>query len=157
MTAVVDLTSGTVTGDIEIAATPEAVFRALTTSEEMCSWWGSDDTYHIFNWKGDVRPGGQWSCEARSAATVAGRDAATVRGEFITVDPPRVLEHTWCPSWENFFATTVRYTLEPTVKGTRVSVVHTGFLGRNDSARGHADGWNRVLGWLAKRFEAQGS
>lgn len=152
MTAVVDLASGTITASIEVAATPDAVFRALTTSEEMCSWWGSDDTYHIVNWKGDVRPGGAWSCEAHSAATVAGRDAATVRGEFITVDPPRVLEHTWCPSWENFFSTTVRYTLEPIPSGTRVSVLHTGFVGREASARGHAEGWNRVLGWLAKRF-----
>jgi len=157
MTAVVDLASGTITASIEVAATPEAVFRALTTSEEMCSWWGSDDTYRLFNWKGDVRSGGMWSCEARSTGNAEGTRTSTVRGEFITVDPPRVLEHTWCPSWENFFATTVRYTLEPTPVGTRVSVLHTGFAGRDESARGHAERWRRVLGWLAQRFEQQAS
>ena len=35
--------------------------------------------------------------------------------------------------------------------GTRVSVVHRGFTAA-ESATGHAEGWTRVLGWLAGRF-----
>ena len=150
MAAVAEIREGSIVAHIEIGASPDAVFRALVTPEEICSWWGSDDSYRVVNWVGDVRPGGAWTCEARTADN---SEQSTVRGEYIIVDPPRILEHTWQPSWENFATTTVRYTLEPTQHGTRVSVLHTGFGDRVDAATGHAHGWTRVLGWLDAHFQ----
>jgi uncharacterized protein YndB with AHSA1/START domain len=147
MTVVSSVVDGTIVASVEVDAPPDAVFRAIS-SPEICEWWGSDDLYRVTNWVGDVRPGGAWQCEAKRTN---GDDVSIVRGEFITVDPPRVLVHTWCPSWENFASTTVRYDVVPTSRGSRVNVTHTGFT-EAAASRGHADGWTRVLGWLREYF-----
>ena len=147
MSVVSNVVDGTIVASVEIDATPDAVFRAIS-SPEICQWWGSDDMYRVTSWVGDLRPGGAWSCEA----TAAGRaDVSVVRGEFIAIDPPRLLVHTWCPSWESFASTTVRYDLVPTERGTRVTVTHTGFAEAAASSD-HAQGWTRVLAWLADHF-----
>src|ERR1700732_3281191 len=39
----------TVLATADIAMTPEPVFRALNT-DEVESWWRSEDTYHMTNW-----------------------------------------------------------------------------------------------------------
>jgi uncharacterized protein YndB with AHSA1/START domain len=147
MSVISNVVDGVIKASVEINAAPDVVFHALS-SAEICAWWGQDDMYRVTRWEGDGRPGGKWSCDATAA-----NDARTsiVRGEFITVDPPRVLVHTWCPSWENFAETTVRYDLVPTASGTRVEVTHSGFL-EAAAERGHADGWLRVLGWLSRHF-----
>jgi len=145
-TALVDVQGGTVHASVEIAASPEKVFRALTEPGELARWWGSPDEYQTHDWKVDLRPGGKWSCQARSA-----EGTGEVRGEYVAVEPPRLLEYTWEPSWEQYRQTIVRCTLEPVGGGTRLSLVHRGFAA-GESAQGHADGWTRVLGWLAGRF-----
>jgi len=149
MTVVSNVVDGTIVASVEVDAPPDEVFRAIS-SPEICEWWGSDDHYRVTNWVGDVRPGGAWTCEAKNAN---GTDVSVVRGEFITVDPPHLLVHTWCPSWENFAATTVRYDIVPTTRGSRVNVTHTGFTEAAASS-GHANGWVRVLGWLREHFPA---
>jgi uncharacterized protein YndB with AHSA1/START domain len=146
MTAVADVQTGVVRASVEIAAPPEAVFRALTDPAELPCWWGSADMYRTHDWKVDLRQGGKWSCQARSP-----QGDSEVRGEYLAIEPPRLLEYTWEPSWEQYRQTIIRCTLEPIPGGTRVSVVHRGFTA-GESAQGHADGWNRVLGWLAGRF-----
>lgn len=148
MTAVAAVNNGVITASIEIAAPPEAVFRAIS-SPEITKWWGSDDMYRVMRWTGDVRPGGAWQADTRSAG---GEREAIVRGTFLVVDPPRVLEHTWEPSWEGYMSTTVRYTLTPTATGTLVEVRHSGFLEAAAAGRDHAEGWKRVLGWLSEHF-----
>jgi uncharacterized protein YndB with AHSA1/START domain len=73
----------------------------------------------------------------------------TVGGEYITVDPPRVLEFTWAPSWDGFAVSTVKYEIEPTSNGSRLTVTHSGFAGRPEMSEAHGEGWVRVLGWLS--------
>jgi uncharacterized protein YndB with AHSA1/START domain len=141
MTAVADLQAGTVCASVEIAASPEAVFRALTDPGELGRWWGSPELYQTHGWKVDLRAGGKWSCQARSA-----QGNGEVRGEYLAVDPPRLLEYTWEPSWEQYKQSIVRCVLEAVPGGTRVSLLHRGLVG--DSSRDHAEGWTRVLGWL---------
>ncbi len=102
--------------------------------------------YRTDDWKVDLRPGGKWSCQARSP-----QGDSEVRGEYLAIEPPRLLEYTWEPSWEQYRQTIIRCTLEAIPGGTRVSVVHRGFTA-GESATGHAEGWTRVLGWLAGRF-----
>ena len=97
MTAVADAQAGTVHATVEIAATPDAVFRALTDPDELPRWWGSPDLYRTHDWKLDLRPGGKWSCQARSA-----QGTGEVRGEVLAVEPPPLLEYTWEPSWEEY-------------------------------------------------------
>jgi uncharacterized protein YndB with AHSA1/START domain len=148
MPAVATVNDGVITASIEIAATPDAVFRAISSSE-ITKWWGSDDMYRVTEWKGDVRPGGAWRADTKSAQ--AGPEMF-VSGKFLVVEPPRVLEHTWEPSWENHLSTTVRYTLTPTKTGTLVEVRHSGFLEAAAAGQGHAEGWKRVLAWLEQYF-----
>ena len=138
-----DVEKGIVSGYVDIAAPPERVFRALST-DEMAQWWGHDNMYRTHDYVIDLRPGGKWSC----VATSADGSEMTVGGEYITVDPPRVLEYTWVPSWDNFAESRVRMEIEPTATGSRINIVHSGF----DSAQrvnGHTEGWTRVFGWLA--------
>jgi len=146
MTAVADVPAGTVHATVEIAATPEAVFRALTDPEELPRWWGSAELYQTHDWTLDLRPGGRWSCQARSA-----EGTGEVRGEVLAVEPPRLLEYTWEPSWEQYKQSVVRYTLEKVPGGTRLSLYHRG-LASEESTRGHGEGWTRVLGWLVERL-----
>jgi uncharacterized protein YndB with AHSA1/START domain len=150
MTGVTDAALGVVRAVMEVAASPERVWRALTDPKELEAWWGASDMYQTFDWKSDLRPGGERSCQARSPQS---KDLSTVKGEYVAVDPPKLLEFTWLASWEpGSTPTRVRIELDAVPKGTRVTVVHSGFgAGEQKRVGGYTDGWNRVLGWLAGR------
>jgi uncharacterized protein YndB with AHSA1/START domain len=151
--SVADVKEGTILATVEIAATPERVFRALTASDEVVRWWGSDETYRTTGWTSDLRVGGAWRAEGRGADGTA----FTVGGEFLEIDPPHKLVQTWRPDWDGGNTTTITYRLEATAKGTRVTVRHEGFAGRAESCAGHAEGWERVLGWLEGYAGAESS
>jgi len=144
-----DTTKGIIRGTAEINATPERVFRALTTAE-MADWWGQG-VYRTTDYKIDLRPGGSWSCKAINAKG----EESTVGGEYITIDPPSLLEYTWKPSWDGFAESRVRFDIEPTSTGSRITLLHTGFTGREQMAQNHAEGWTRVFGWLADYVAAK--
>lgn len=114
----------TVFADVDIAAPPEDVFRALTDPSELAEWWGGD-TYRTEGWEVDARPGGEWSART----TDADGNEGIVHGEYLVVDEPRRLEYTWRPSWEDFAPSRVRIDLAPVrvdgEAGTRVTVTHT--------------------------------
>ena len=143
----VELAGASIVGDIVIEAPPEVVFEALVTPEQLEQWWGQDGYYRTFNWKVDLRPGGERSCQA----TGANGQSSTVSGVHVEVDPPRLLSHTWRPSWEPTLPeTTVRYTLTAVPEGTLLHIEHTGFDAEHEvSQKGHVEGWKRVLGWLS--------
>jgi uncharacterized protein YndB with AHSA1/START domain len=142
-TAVADFARGTIVATVEIAASAERVFRALS-SDEVARWWGSGDTYRVTKWTADFRRGGSWRTEG------VGKDGRpfSVGGEIVEIDRPRKLVQTWQPDWDDRAVTTVSYELEDVPGGTRLTVRHEGFQGRPDSCRDHASGWERVLGWL---------
>jgi uncharacterized protein YndB with AHSA1/START domain len=147
-TAVADVTEGLILARVEITASPERVFRALTT-DELTRWWGAVEGYRTTAFTIDLRPGGAWRSEGKGAD---GR-AFHVEGEVIEVDPPRKLVQTWRPSWESGPATTITYTLDAIDGGTRVTLRHTGFTNAQ-ACEGHSDGWTRVLGWLGAHLDA---
>ena len=147
MTAVTDAALGVVRAVVEVAASPEKVFHALTDPNELEQWWGSRDVYQTFGWVSDLRPGGERSCQARSPGR---EELSTVRGEYLVIQPPKLLEFTWLASWEpGSSPTKVRIELDPVPAGTRVTVVHSGLGDEKKRTDGYADGWSRVLGWLA--------
>ena len=144
-------------GEIFIAAPPERVFQAITDPNQMLQWWGQQGVYRISEWKADLRPGGKWSSVGASADGKPFR----VDGEYLEIDPPRLLVHTWTPSWKSDIKTTVRWELEPrdvhglqhrgpqkVGTGTLLRIRHQGFTGAPETAIGHSQGWTRVLGWL---------
>ena len=153
-----DTTTGKVRSTVEIAAPPEQVFQALTDPEQLETWWGSEDTYRTSGWQVDPQPGGEWSVRT----TDANGDEATVRGEYLVVDPPRVLEYTWAASWDDFAPTTVRFELSPAVvrgvSGTRLTVTHNGFAVLDVRAQAgvtSATDWPRLLRSFARSTAAR--
>ena len=152
--ATADIEKGTVNVVADIAAKPEAVFRALTDPKEVVKWWGAEGIYRTARWESDLRPGGKWKSYIASPAGGEMADPRTpepqtVGGEYITIDPPRLLEFTWSPSWDGFAVTRVRYEIEATATGSRLTVIHSGFAGRPAMTKSHGEGWVRVIGWLS--------
>lgn len=151
-----------VLAEIFIAAPPERVFQALTDPAQMPNWWGQQGLYRITEWKNDLRPGGKWSSNGVSA------DGTTfsVVGEYLEVDPPRRLVHTWIASYMGTLKTTVYWDLQPQTvhglhpggpkkagTGTLVKLRHEGFAGAPEAAVNHGDGWMRVFVWLQAFLE----
>jgi uncharacterized protein YndB with AHSA1/START domain len=145
--AIADLDTGTILATVEIAASPDRVFKALC-SEEVIEWWGSPDSYQVNQWTADLRVGGQW----RSAGKGADGSDFSVGGEFLEIDPPHRLVQSWQPSWQPDLATTIAYRLQAIEGGTRVTISHTGFAGQKESCQNHAAGWEKVFGWLARHL-----
>jgi len=119
--AVADLAQGQILASVEIAAPPERVFRALA-SKEIVDWWVRPGVFNTTEWTGDVRVGGRW----RAAGTVNGQPYA-LEGEFLEVDPPRKLVHTWHRVGTPGTPTTVTYLLDRLDGGTRITLRHSGF------------------------------
>lgn len=142
--AIADLSAGLILASVEVAAAPERVFRALA-SAEVAEWWGSPSTYHVTRWTGDVRVGGTWRSEGRSASG----ESFAVSGEYLEVDPPRLLVHTWRYEKEPDAVTTVRIRIDAIAGGSRVTVRHEGFTDAM-SCDSHTRGWETVLGWLTR-------
>jgi uncharacterized protein YndB with AHSA1/START domain len=149
VSAVADVTEGTIHASIDIDAAPEEVFDALVEPEQLAAWWGSADSYRTFDWKLDLRPGGEWSTQAKN---VADGHESSVRGKYLEIERPRLLVYTWQPSWDGFAETTIVIELSAIATGTRVRVTHSGFGERAESAGGHAEGWKNVLSWLSAHW-----
>jgi uncharacterized protein YndB with AHSA1/START domain len=98
MRALANVEAGVVKAEIEIGASPDRVFQALTDPAELAAWWGDAAMYRTYDWQVDLRAGGAWSSRARGADG----SEMTVGGEYLEVDPPRLLVYTWRPSWDDF-------------------------------------------------------
>jgi len=119
--AVSDPAAGLILATVEIAAPPERVFRALT-SREIVDWWVRPGVFDTREWSGDVRVAGRW----RTAGVARGQPYA-LEGEYLEVDPPRKLVHTWrMVGGAGDDTSTVTYLLEPIAGGTRITLRHAG-------------------------------
>ncbi|ODR99298.1 hypothetical protein AUC68_04705 [Methyloceanibacter methanicus] len=129
-------------GDIQAAAvfdtTPERLFRALTT-KEVCDWWVRPGVFNTQEWTGDVREGGLWA-----AAGVGGGRPYQLEGEFITVDGPRELVHTWKPVGAPIEPATLSYNIEPRADGVRLTLRHAGLPNEEVREKTRA-GWETSL------------
>ena len=143
--------------EILIAAPPARVFEAISDPNQTAKWWGQKGLYRLTNSHSDVRVGGKWFSEGVSDKGERFR----VEGEYLEIEPPRLLVHTWNPSYHKLRDTVVRWELEPrdlhglhqqgphrVGTGTLVKITHSGFAGNSEQCRGHGEGWKRVLGWM---------
>lgn len=146
--AIADLGGGLILATVDIEASPERVFKALS-SDEVTRWWGDDQMYRTTGWTADVRVGGSWRADGKSADG----SAFSVGGEYLGVEPPTRLVQTWKPDWAPGPATRVSYLLEAIAGGTRVTVRHEGFEDRQ-ACESHSMGWERVLQWLSTHCQA---
>ena len=60
-------TADTIVCEIDIAAPPERVFQAWIDPEQRLAWWGDDQTYRSTKLDSDLRVGGKWRTEGKSA------------------------------------------------------------------------------------------
>ncbi|MGA8431909.1 MAG: SRPBCC domain-containing protein [Candidatus Sulfotelmatobacter sp.] len=135
----------TIVAEIFIAAPPERVFKAITDPAQLSQWWGQKGMYRITERTAEVRPSGKWS----SVGVGADGTKFRVDGEYLQVEPPRLLVHTWIASWTGDLKTVVRWELEPSGdRGTLLKIRHQGFAAAPEAAQNHGEGWKRVLGWL---------
>lgn len=134
--AAADVSEGLILANVDLAADPERVFRALTSPDEITTWWVRPGVFDTREWSGDIRVGGVW----RASGVARGRPYV-LEGEFLQVEPPRTLEHTWHPAGAPAGAQTiVSYVLEPVEKGTRLTLRHSGFASA-ESCRNTCIGW----------------
>src|SRR3974390_2606008 len=84
-----------VLAEIFIAAPPARVFQAISDPTQLPKWWGQSGLYHVTKSTMDVRPGGK----GRSGGGGADGKDFYVEGEYLEVDPPRRLVHTWIGSY----------------------------------------------------------
>jgi uncharacterized protein YndB with AHSA1/START domain len=140
---------------IEIKATPERVWRALTSKEELSAW------FHVAI-DGEIAAGEEvWM-------TMLHEQYAGVRFsvKFVELTPPARFAWQWHPGavdpavdYSREPRTTVTFTLEPCAGGTRLSVAETGFdqISLARRAKVHQDntqGWTEVVVWIRNHVEA---
>jgi uncharacterized protein YndB with AHSA1/START domain len=136
-----------VKASIEIAATPDVVFRALADPHELVAWLGDAQSSDVPSRSPSIpsqvapsdgpdiatspavpfahpRSGASWLAHVRAPDGSPG----TVSGEFLHVVPSRSLTTTWSASWHRFVQDVVTFDLAPVdvagVAGTRVTVTH---------------------------------
>ena len=137
--------------EIFIAASPEDVFRALVDPVFVVKWWGgqgAEQSFRCTHFQSDLRPGGRW----RSSGVDGQGRPFEAAGEYVEIDPPRLLVQTWVASWTAQVKTTVRWELRSTGDGTLVRQQHSGFAVHPQLGKSFR-GWPRILGWLRSFLE----
>jgi uncharacterized protein YndB with AHSA1/START domain len=144
--AVADGIGGMILVIAEIGGTPEQVFNALTTNQ-VEKWWKLPGLYFQKDWEADLRPCGAW----RVAVQLHDGNVVYGFGEFCEVDFPHKIVMTRRFSqhpYQGDRETTITYRLEPSPRGTLVTIRDEGFIGRSMAAYGNAEIWEKVMGLL---------
>lgn len=168
-TATITPDNDAILAEVFIAAPPARVFEAIADPKQRAQWWGVKspapagvNAFHVTGSQSDLRVGGKWSMEG-----VGPNDAPFhMEGEYLEVEPPRLLVQTRRADFVGEFETVVRWELEPrdvmglhgagthrVGTGTVVRVRHSGFAGHIEQCEGHRIGWEASLGWLRNFVE----
>jgi uncharacterized protein YndB with AHSA1/START domain len=141
---------------IEIKASPEAVWRALTNPVELGAWFQ-------VRIDGDIAAGK----DVWMTSTHPEHNGLRWQVWFVELARPKRLVWEWHPGagepgvvidQAKEPKTRVTFTLEPTPGGTRVNVSETGFerlpLPRREKKfKDNTEGWTEVLVWIQKHVE----
>ena len=137
-----------VVAEMQIAAPPDRVFQAMVDPAQVVKWWGQAGIYRCTKFESDLRVGGKW----RSIGMDGNERPFEIVGEYLEVDPPRLLSSTWRATWTGDIETKIRWEPEPVEGGTHVRIRHSGFAAHPELAQAYR-GWPRMLGWLAALLE----
>ena len=133
---------------LPIAAPVDEVWAAWADGDALASWWWThwDDV----SVEADVRPGGSYRITAPS-------HGISVSGEYLLVEPGSRLAFTWV--WTDDDGSTqdeaVEVRFQATDAGTTVDLRHTGPWGDEAPADSYRQGWDFVLGVLARRLSGE--
>ncbi|HXT35404.1 MAG TPA: SRPBCC family protein [Chloroflexota bacterium] len=145
---------------VYIKATPEAIWKAITTPEWTRRYgYGGDVEY-------DLRPGGAYRALTSDEMRALGASDVAVDGEVIEADPPRRLVQTWRmvmdPAMEAEGFTRLTYEIEAIAGGaTRLTIVHdlsgaprlAAVVAGEFENEGAGGGWSWVLSDLKSLLE----
>ncbi len=139
---------------VEIDASPETVFKALSDPKELTNWFPDAVTF-------EPRAGGKFkfSFYKDSARACGDRDGnAFNEGKILEFVPNKRLVYTW--KWldtPDFPETVVTWELEQMGPNkTRLKLTHSGFTGKEPSNKGfqdHNEGWSMHLNLLAAHYK----
>lgn len=127
-------TTANIERTLDLKASPERVFRALTSPRELSAWFGQEAEIEEFvegasGWFG-------WEGQGRFAF------------EVVQIQPPTLLVWRWAQQKDTPIAqcatTEVRWTLRPSDAGTRLTMVESGFVKPEQRAT-NENGWDREL------------
>jgi uncharacterized protein YndB with AHSA1/START domain len=107
-------------------------------------WWVNPGVFDTREWTGDVVVGGRW----RASGIGRGKPYA-LEGEFLEVNRPQTLVHTWQGVGAPGAPSIVTYLLEPIAGGTRLTLRHVG-IESPEVANNTCVGWKTSFERLAE-------
>ncbi len=141
--------------EIQVAAPPERVFKALLDPKQVLQWWTGGEC-QIEDFAMEPHAGGRWRYDSKqSKLNVNGISKFHCEGEVLEFDPPRVLAYTWFANWHERPAqrTVVRWELAASRGGTLVRVTHSGLVDLPVARQDYSGGWPGVVEQLKKFVE----
>ena len=133
---------------IEIDASPEVVFKAISDPKELTNWFPDAATL-------EPKTGGKSKFSFYKESDKSGKmdQDCVSEGKVLEFVQNKKLAYTWQhKNIPNFPETVVTWELEQLGKNkTRLTLTHTGFTGKEEgitSAKEHDQGWSYFLGEL---------
>ena len=114
--------TGEIVATAVFATGPERLFQALTTPE-ICDWWVRPGVFDTREWTGELRTGGTWR-----ASGLGGGQPYALEGEFVEINSPWRLVHTWHAVGAPGGPALVTYDLEQLASGVRLTLRHSGMM-----------------------------
>lgn len=137
-------------------ATPERVFRAWTSTEEVRKWFGQKPD-SLASAEIDLRVGGAW----RFAFKAGEAHQDVLGGTYAAVEPGSKLAFSWIHErifpggrFERTPASEVTVTFEPASEGTFVRLVHAA-IRAEDARKGVGQGWAASFGAIQAVLDAE--
>jgi len=137
-----------------IKARPSILFDALTTPEELSTWWGPDAGPVLFA-EADARVGGRFRVRFR----MLDGSEHECAGEYLEVAPPRRLAMSW--EWvdgggphETGRVSRLEFDLRPVGDETELTLTHAQ-LADESSRAAHEQGWAGSIDKLARRLAGE--
>lgn len=127
-----------------IAASPERLFAAWTSPEQLRSWWGPKGV-SCNHAEVELRVGGRY----RLGNELPDGRTLYIIGEFLVVEPPHKLVYTWAMETGAEQQEIVTVLFNPEEDGTEVVVMHQRIVDEASRKR-HEAGWGGCLEGLAE-------
>jgi uncharacterized protein YndB with AHSA1/START domain len=140
-----------------LRAPRERVFAAWTDAEQMRRWMGPVN-FICLESESDLRVGGRYRVVMHGMRSLREGEAPqevtnSVTGEYLEVRPPELVRYSWNATWSPGEQSIVTVRLHEENGGTRLELTHENFA-TIESAKGHQNGWDGVLGKFAAFLES---